>query len=57
MKNLMTITRRFSADDDGAAMVEYTILLGIITIAVIASIITVGAWVTGQWGGLVAVLP
>ncbi|RUU45219.1 Flp family type IVb pilin, partial [Mesorhizobium sp. M6A.T.Ca.TU.002.02.2.1] len=39
MKKLMTMTRQFRDDENGAAMVEYTILLGIITVAVIATII------------------
>ncbi|TGQ38339.1 Flp family type IVb pilin [Mesorhizobium sp. M00.F.Ca.ET.216.01.1.1] len=57
MKKLMTMTRQFRDDENGAAMVEYTILLGIITVAVIATIILVGGWVSGQWTGLYALLP
>ncbi|MER9726048.1 MULTISPECIES: Flp family type IVb pilin [unclassified Mesorhizobium] len=57
MKYLMTMTRQFRDDENGAAMVEYTILLGMITVAVIATIILVGAWVTGQWTTLQAALP
>ncbi|TIP84790.1 MAG: Flp family type IVb pilin, partial [Mesorhizobium sp.] len=49
MKKLMTMTRQFRDDENGAAMVEYTVLLGIITAATIAMIILVGTWVTGQW--------
>ncbi|QND58640.1 Flp family type IVb pilin [Mesorhizobium huakuii] len=49
MKNFMTMARQFRDDDTGAAMVEYTVLLGIITVAVIATVILVGAWVSGQW--------
>ncbi|PBB89748.1 Flp family type IVb pilin [Mesorhizobium sp. WSM3864] len=49
MNKLMTLTRQFRDDENGAAMVEYTILLGIITVAVIASIIVVGTWVSGKW--------
>ncbi|MGX5831681.1 Flp family type IVb pilin [Mesorhizobium sp. 43Arga] len=57
MKKLMAMTRQFRDDDTGAAMVEYTILLGMITIAVIATIILVGNWVVGQWTTLQAALP
>lgn len=57
MKKLLILGRRFGRDDEGAAMVEYTILLGMITVAVIASIIVVGTWVTGQWTALTAALP
>ncbi|RWI11405.1 Flp family type IVb pilin [Mesorhizobium sp.] len=49
MKKLMTMTRQFRDDENGAAMVEYTILLGIITVAVIATIILVGTWVSTRW--------
>lgn len=52
MNKLMTIARQFRDDENGAAMVEYTILIGIITVAVIAAIIFVGGWVGTQWGGL-----
>ena len=45
MTKLMTVAKRFHEDEDGAAMVEYTILLGIITVAVIGTIIWVGGWV------------
>ncbi len=48
--------RRLRGDESGAAMVEYSILIGLITAAVIASVITVGAWVSGKWGVLVGLL-
>ncbi|ESZ22701.1 MULTISPECIES: Flp family type IVb pilin [unclassified Mesorhizobium] len=57
MKKLMTMTRQFRDDENGAAMVEYTVLLGIITAATIAMIILVGTWVTGQWTYLEGQLP
>ncbi|PBB22982.1 MULTISPECIES: Flp family type IVb pilin [unclassified Mesorhizobium] len=49
MKRFMTMTRQFRDDENGAAMVEYTVLLGIITVAVIATVVLVGAWVGTQW--------
>jgi len=54
MKNLL---KQFRDDENGAAMVEYTILLGMITVAVIATIILVGNWVVGRWTTLQAALP
>ena len=57
MKKVLELARQFRDDDNGAAMVEYTILLGMITVAVIASIVIVGAWVTGRWSALAAALP
>ena len=52
MRKFMTMTRQFRDDENGAAMVEYTVLLGIITVAVIATVILVGTWVAGQWTAL-----
>lgn len=56
MKKFMSIARQFRDEEDGAAMVEYTILLGMITVAVIASIIVVAAWVLTKWTALTAAL-
>jgi pilus assembly protein Flp/PilA len=57
MRTIMTFARHFRDDEDGAAMIEYTVLLGIITAAVIATIILVGVWVSGQWDTLESQLP
>jgi pilus assembly protein Flp/PilA len=43
---------RFKKDEDGAALIEYTVLLGILIVAVIATIGLVGAWINGQWHAL-----
>jgi pilus assembly protein Flp/PilA len=47
---------RFKKDEDGAALIEYTVLLGILLIAVIAVIGAVGVWISGQWHALNASL-
>jgi pilus assembly protein Flp/PilA len=39
-------------DEEGAALIEYTVLLGILVVAVIATIIAVGTWVNGKWTAL-----
>lgn len=57
MRKVMEIAKRFGREEDGAAMIEYTVLLGIITVAVIATIILVGTWVSGEWTDLNAALP
>ncbi|RUT89433.1 MULTISPECIES: Flp family type IVb pilin [unclassified Mesorhizobium] len=49
MKKLMTMTRQFRDDENGAAMVEYSILIGIIATASILVIIGIGTWVTGSF--------
>jgi pilus assembly protein Flp/PilA len=44
----------FLHDERGASMVEYSILIGIITAAAIASIVTIGGKVSAAWAALVA---
>jgi len=45
----MKVFSQFLKDEDGAALIEYTVLLGILLIAVIATIGLVGTWVSKQW--------
>ncbi len=54
--NIVTLMKQLKSDEDGAALVEYTVLMGIMLVAVIATIVAVGIWVTGQWTGLNAAL-
>jgi pilus assembly protein Flp/PilA len=46
MRNLIA---KFAREEDGAALIEYTVLLGIIAATVIVTIIGVGTWIDGQW--------
>jgi pilus assembly protein Flp/PilA len=57
MKKLMTMARQFRDDENGAALVEYTVLLGILVAATIATIILVGTWVSTEWTDFEALLP
>jgi pilus assembly protein Flp/PilA len=43
---------RFKKDEDGAALIEYTVLLAILLVAVTAIIGLVGTWIKGQWHAL-----
>ena len=52
MRKLMKLADSFRKDEDGAALIEYTVLLGILVVAVIAIIGAVGTWVNGQWASL-----
>ena len=56
LQSVKTFAERFSHDEDGVTMLEYTILLGIITVAVIASVAYAGTWVFGKWTALTAQL-
>jgi len=49
---LLALLRNLERDEGGAALIEYTVLLGILVVAVIATIVAVGGWVNGQWTAL-----
>ena len=49
MRLLVNLVKRLKTDEDGASLIEYTVLLGVLLIAVIAIITAVGAWINGQW--------
>jgi pilus assembly protein Flp/PilA len=52
MTKLLGMARQFRDDENGAAMVEYSILVGIIAGAAILAILAIGGWVTGRFTGL-----
>ena len=49
MSRVSKLVRRLGKDEEGAALIEYTVLLGILVVAVIATIVAVGVWVNGKW--------
>ena len=52
MSKAWKLIEKLRRDEDGAALIEYTVLLGILLVAVVATIGSVGAWVNGQMGGV-----
>ena len=52
MRAFAKFMKTLSSDESGASLVEYTVLLGILLIAVIASIIGVGNWINQKWSAL-----
>lgn len=44
--------KRFVRDEEGASLVEYSVLIGLVTAAVIAIISAVGGKVTNAWDNL-----
>jgi len=52
MSKLWNLVRQLGKDEDGAALIEYTVLLGILVVAVIATIVAVGVWVNSKWHAL-----
>jgi pilus assembly protein Flp/PilA len=47
---------RLWKDESGASLLEYSILIGLITAAVIGTIGDVGSWVSGKWTSLLTTL-
>jgi pilus assembly protein Flp/PilA len=56
MHNAMQLMKRIARDEEGAALVEYTVLLGIMLVAVITTIGLVGGWMSTKWTALWTVL-
>jgi pilus assembly protein Flp/PilA len=54
---IFELMKRLEHDEDGAALLEYTVLLGILLIAVIGTITLVGGWINGKWTALNGALP
>ena len=49
LNELKPAASRLKNDENGAALIEYTVLLGILVVAVIGIIAAVGTWVSTQW--------
>jgi pilus assembly protein Flp/PilA len=52
MGKVVQSVKMFAKDEEGAALVEYTVLLGIMLVAVVATIGLVGGWVNTKWTAL-----
>jgi pilus assembly protein Flp/PilA len=52
MHAAISLIKRLKSDEDGATLLEYTVLLAIILVAVIAIIGAVGTWINAQWTNL-----
>ena len=57
MRKFLGTLKKFGKDEEGAALIEYTVLLGIMLVAVIATIGLVGTWISTQWTALNSALP
>jgi pilus assembly protein Flp/PilA len=52
MRSIVKLVKQFKSDEDGAALIEYTVLLGILLVAVVGIITVVSGKVTDIWTGL-----
>ena len=51
-RNVLNLLKQLARDEEGAALIEYTVLLAILLVAVIATIGLVGTWISGKWTAL-----
>ena len=49
VKKQLHLLKQVQTDEEGAALIEYTVLIAILVIAVIATIGLVGTWISGKW--------
>ena len=52
MRSVVNFLKQLKRDEDGASLIEYTVLLAILLIAVITIIAAVGTWISGRWDTL-----
>ncbi len=52
MSKALKLLNEVRKDEQGAALIEYTILLGIIAVAVIGFATAISGWITTQWSTL-----
>jgi Flp pilus assembly pilin Flp len=53
----MELLKRFVKDEQGLETVEYAIILGLIVVATIGLISSLGTWVYGRFNAVVTALP
>ena len=56
MRSVVNLMKQLKNDENGAALIEYTVLIGILLVAVIAIIVAVGGWVSTKWASLNTVI-
>jgi pilus assembly protein Flp/PilA len=57
MRSVVKFFKQLKRDEEGASLIEYTVLLAILLVAVIATIAGVGTWINATWTNLSAALP
>ena len=51
---MRVIARRLWRDRRGAALIEYALLIGLITLTVLGAVIATGSWAHGMWGNFLS---
>ena len=53
---MRVIARHLWRDRRGAALIEYTLLIGLITLTVLGAVIAAGSWANGIWANFLSSL-
>jgi pilus assembly protein Flp/PilA len=56
MRKVRQLMRHLARDQSGAALVEYSVLLGVMLVSVIGTIVLVGGWINTKWTALLSAL-
>lgn len=56
-KLISKVGRKLFRNESGAALLEYSVLLGVILVAAVGTMIFAGEWVSAQWSALETALP
>jgi pilus assembly protein Flp/PilA len=56
MTKVLALLQRLRKDEKGAALIEYTVLLGVLLVSVITTIGLVGNWINAKWAALLCTL-
>jgi len=43
---------RLGKDEDGATLIEYSILIGLMTVSVMVLVVAVNGWISDKWSSL-----
>ena len=56
MSKFVSLVKQIHRDEEGAALIEYSILLGVIAVVCVAAAVAVGGWVGTKWTALCTAL-
>jgi pilus assembly protein Flp/PilA len=56
MVKLLNAVKAFRDDEDGASLIEYSLLVGLISVVIIASIVTISGNLGTIWAALASVM-
>jgi Flp pilus assembly pilin Flp len=52
MRKVKKLLQRLARNEEGQGLVEYSILIGVIAVAVVGMAVAVGGWSSAKWLGL-----